>query len=95
MPMRGVGLRCGVVCTSAAPPAAPTAPAHDIPLHRRLKEQRQLLNDLVGLWSHRTNAPHGAIHSELRRTCGGPAVAQASPEQLEARIAVLRRRING
>ncbi|MFD1721043.1 DEAD/DEAH box helicase [Amnibacterium endophyticum] len=79
-----------------APVAAPApAPLADIPLHRRIKEQRQLLNDLVGLWSHRTNAPHGAIHSELRRTCGGPAVAQASPEQLEARIALLRKRING
>ncbi len=80
-----------------AAPAAPAAAAvpADVPLHRRLKEQRQLLNDLVGLWSHRTNAPHGAIHGELRRTCGGPAVAQASPEQLEARIAVLRKRIGG
>ena len=76
---------------TAAPPAVPA----DIPLHRRIKEQRQLLNDLVGLWSHRTNAPHGAIHSELRRTCGGPAVAQADPDQLQKRIDVLRRRIGG
>jgi hypothetical protein len=82
----------------AAPPAGPT-PAEqrlaDIPLHRRLKEQRQQLQDLVGLWSHRTNTPHGAIHSELRRTCGGPAVAQATPEQLQARIELLRKRIKG
>ncbi|MDH2444452.1 DEAD/DEAH box helicase [Amnibacterium sp. CER49] len=82
--------------TRAAPPSAPApGPLQDIPLHRRLKEQRALLNDLVGLWSHRTNAPHGSIHSELRRLCGGPAVAQASPEQLQARIDLLRRRING
>ncbi len=74
-------------------PPAPPPPA--VPLHRRLKEQRQLLNDLVGLWSHRTNAPHGAIHAELRRACGGPAVAQADPDQLQARIDLLRRRING
>ncbi|MGN6444956.1 DEAD/DEAH box helicase [Amnibacterium sp.] len=82
----------------AAPPAGPT-PAEqrlaDIPLHRRIKEQRQQLQDLVGLWSHRTNTPHGAIHSELRRTCGGPAVAQATPEQLQARIDLLRKRIQG
>ena len=82
-----------------APPAHATPsgppPSSDIPLHRRIKEQRQQLNDLVGLWSHRTNSPHGAIHAELRRMCGGPAVAQATPEQLQARIELLRKRING
>lgn len=77
----------------SGPPVPP--PAVAVPLHRRLKEQRQQLNDLVGLWSHRTNAPHGAIHAELRRSCGGPAVAQADPEQLQARIDLLRRRISG
>jgi superfamily II DNA or RNA helicase len=79
-----------------APPSAPApTPLADIPMHRRMKEQRQLLQDLVGLWSHRTNTPHGAIHSELRRTCGGPAVAQATEEQLQKRIDTLRKRING
>jgi hypothetical protein len=77
-----------------APPAAPQ-PLHDLPLHKRIKEQRALLNDLVGLWAHRTNAPHGAVHAELRRICGGPAVAQASPDHLQARIDLLRKRING
>jgi superfamily II DNA or RNA helicase len=78
----------------ATPPSQPAKPAlADIPMHRRLKEQRQQLQDLVGLWSHRTNTPHGAIHSELRRTCGGPAVAQATSEQLQARIELLRKRI--
>jgi superfamily II DNA/RNA helicase len=81
-----------------APPTAPAPtqqPVHDLPLHKRIKEQRSLLNDLVGLWAHRTNAPHGSVHAELRRICGGPAVAQASPEQLQARIDLLRKRING
>ncbi|HEV7623936.1 MAG TPA: DEAD/DEAH box helicase [Amnibacterium sp.] len=81
-----------------APPTAPSSaqqPVHDLPLHKRIKEQRALLNDLVGLWAHRTNAPHGSVHAELRRSCGGPAVAQASPEQLQARIDLLRKRING
>ena len=80
----------------APAPATPApTPLADIPMHRRLKEQRQQLQDLVGLWSHRTNTPHGAIHAELRRSCGGPAVAQATEEQLQARIALLRKRING
>mgnify|MGYP000311193951 FL=1 len=64
-----------------------------IPLHRSLKEQRALLNSLVALWSKQTNTPHGIIHTELRQTCGGPAVAQATVAQLQARIDLMRRRI--
>ncbi|MGO1770134.1 MAG: ATP-dependent helicase, partial [Microbacterium sp.] len=63
------------------------------PLHRTLKEQRQLLNNLVGLYSRQTGEPHGRIHAELRRTCGGPAVAQATVAQLQKRIQTLRRRV--
>lgn len=65
-----------------------------IPLHRSLKEQRALLNSLVALWSKQTNTPHGMIHTELRQTCGGPAVAQATVAQLQARIDLMRRRIS-
>ncbi|MDN3495956.1 DEAD/DEAH box helicase [Planococcus sp. APC 4015] len=70
------------------PPDAPPAA-----LHRTLKEQRQLLNSLVGLYARQTNEPHGAVHAELRRVCGGPAVAQATVVQLQARIDVLRARV--
>jgi hypothetical protein len=56
-----------------------------------LKEQRSLLNSLVGLWSKTANEPHGLIHAELRRICGGPAVAQASVTQLQARIVTVRK----
>jgi hypothetical protein len=65
-----------------------------IPLHRSLKEQRALLNSLVALWSKQTNTPHGIIHTELRQTCGGPAVAHATVAQLQARIDLMRRRIS-
>ena len=65
-----------------------------IPLHRSLKEQRALLNSLVALWSKQSNTPHGIIHTELRQTCGGPAVAQATVAQLQARIDLMRRRIS-
>ncbi|BDU10823.1 hypothetical protein AINA4_07440 [Aurantimicrobium sp. INA4] len=65
-----------------------------IPLHRSLKEQRALLNSLVALWSKQTNTPHGVIHTELRQTCGGPPVAQATVAQLQARIDLMRRRIS-
>jgi superfamily II DNA or RNA helicase len=65
-----------------------------LPLHRTLKEQRSLLNSLVALWSKQTSTPHGMIHTELRQTCGGPVVAQATVAQLQARIDLMRRRIS-
>lgn len=64
-----------------------------IPMHRSLKEQRTLLNSLVGLYARQSGEPHGAVHSELRRTCGGPAVGQATAHQIQQRIDLLRRRL--
>ena len=63
-------------------------------LHRTLREQRQLLNSLVGLYARQSGEPHGAVHAELRRVCGGPEVARATVAQLQARIEVLRRRVH-
>ncbi|MEI3843511.1 MULTISPECIES: DEAD/DEAH box helicase [Microbacterium] len=74
----------------AGPEQTTTLPA---PLHRTLREQRQLLNSLVGLYARQSGEPHGAVHAELRRICGGPAVPQATVAQLQARIDVLRRRV--
>lgn len=70
-----------------APPSPPAA------LHRTLREQRQLLNSLVGLYARQSGEAHGQIHAELRRICGGPAVAQATVAQLQSRIEVLRSRV--
>jgi superfamily II DNA or RNA helicase len=61
------------------------------PLYRTLKEQRSLLNSLVGMRAKLREEPHGLIHAELRRVCGGPAVAQATVTQLQARIDYLRK----
>ena len=63
-------------------------------LHRTLREQRQLLNSLVGLYARQAGEPHGLVHAELRRICGGPAVSHATVSQLQARIEVLRRRVH-
>jgi hypothetical protein len=52
-----------------------------------------LLNSLVGLYARQAGEPHGAVHAELRRLCGGPAVAQATVAQLQQRIDLLRRRV--
>ncbi|WP_179496870.1 DEAD/DEAH box helicase [Leifsonia sp. AK011] len=70
-----------------------TKPTEEKPvaLYRTLKEQRTLLNSLVGMRSKISGEPHGLIHAELRRVCGGPAVAQATVAQLQARIDYVRR----
>lgn len=69
---------------------APTPPQA---LHRTLKEQRQLLNSLVGLYARQSGEEHGHVHAELRRLCGGPAVSHATVAQLQARIEILRQRV--
>jgi len=66
-----------------------------VALYRTLKEQRSLLNSLVGLYARQTGNPHSLVHAELRRACGGPDVAHATVTQLQARIELLRRRLGG
>jgi superfamily II DNA or RNA helicase len=56
----------------------------------RLAALRKELNTLVAMYHHRTGRPHGSIHGELRRSCGGPPTAMATVEQLEERIVTLR-----
>jgi superfamily II DNA or RNA helicase len=67
---------------------APQAPAVS---RQVLTAMRKELNGLVGAWSHRTGQPHGVIHAELRRTCGGPQLPQATADQIQARIDTIRR----
>lgn len=83
---------------SAAAPVIPepapqvTAAAERVATADRLGELRRELNSLVAMHHHRTGKPHGVIHGELRRECGGPPTALATAEQLRDRIAALRRR---
>jgi superfamily II DNA or RNA helicase len=58
--------------------------------HGQLRELRRELNTLVSLAHHRTGKPHGWIHNELRRLCGGPPVAAATTDQLKERIEAVR-----
>jgi superfamily II DNA or RNA helicase len=76
------------------------APATLTPVHpaatpattgESLAALRKELNGLIAAWHHRSGQPHGAIHAELRRACGGPALAQATAEQIRARIEMMRR----
>ena len=59
-------------------------------MHGQMAELRRELNTLVSAMHHRTGKPHGWIHNELRRICGGPPVAAANGEQLQERIDNLR-----
>jgi superfamily II DNA or RNA helicase len=69
-----------------------TATPHSIRLstHGQLRELRSQLNALVSVAHHRTGKPHGWIHKELRRICGGPPMAAATSDQLKARIEAVR-----
>ena len=72
--------------TGAAQDGAPAS----FPMHGQLRDLRRELNTLVSATHHRTGRPHGWIHNELRRRCGGPPIAAATREQIQARIQALR-----
>ena len=69
---------------------AAAEPAPALVDHRQLTELRNQLAKNVSAWSARSGMPHGMVHSELRRVCGGPAVAQANEEQLNKRLKKLQ-----
>jgi superfamily II DNA or RNA helicase len=75
----------------ASPEAASVRSAASPRVSREgLAALRKELNGLVGAWSHRTGQPHGVIHAELRRSCGGPALPQASADEIRTRIDTIR-----
>ncbi len=80
----GLFAKPGATATASAATPAPTVS------REQLAALRKELNGLVGAWSHRTGKPHGVIHNELRGACGGPALPQASAEQIRARIDKIR-----
>ncbi|WP_189216751.1 MULTISPECIES: DEAD/DEAH box helicase [Streptomyces] len=55
--------------------------------HKELMELRKKLNTMVSAYSHQSGKPHGVIHNEVRRVCGGPPSAEATAGQLSQRIA--------
>ncbi|MDO4258362.1 MAG: DEAD/DEAH box helicase [Actinomycetaceae bacterium] len=58
--------------------------------HRVRAARRKELSKLVASWARRSGESHATIHATLRRRCGGPEVAQATTQQIDARIALLR-----
>jgi superfamily II DNA or RNA helicase len=76
---------------STVPPAGSKPETAEATTLQTLAALRKELNALIAAWHHRTGQPHGAIHAELRRSCGGPPLAQATADQIRARIAMIRR----
>jgi hypothetical protein len=58
--------------------------------HRALAAQRKELNGLVAAYARKTNAPHGVVHNDLRRACGGPSLDAATSSEVAARIEKIR-----
>ena len=58
--------------------------------HRALAAQRKELNKLVSAYARKSGKPHAVVHSELRSVCGGPELAQATSDQVAARIDKIR-----
>jgi superfamily II DNA or RNA helicase len=58
--------------------------------HRALAAQRKELNKLVAAYARKNGTPHGVVHNDLRRSCGGPALDEATSEQVAARIERIR-----
>ncbi|AEW94323.1 MULTISPECIES: DEAD/DEAH box helicase [Streptomycetaceae] len=54
--------------------------------HKELLELRKRLNTMVAAYNHQSGKPHGVIHNELRRVCGGPPSAEATAGQIQERI---------
>jgi hypothetical protein len=86
---RRQGEQLGARDAAPEPVAAPEPRSSGV--SGQLAALRRELNSLVAMRNHRTGQPHGVIHGDLRRRCGGPPTAMATAEQLAERIAILRK----
>jgi hypothetical protein len=71
-------------------PAAGDGEPAPVATRESLAELRKEVNGQIAAWHHRTGQPHGVIHAELRRACGGPPLAAATGDQIRARIQAIR-----
>ncbi|MGB3828859.1 MAG: DEAD/DEAH box helicase [Ornithinimicrobium sp.] len=65
--------------------------AATVAAHRAVAEHRKELNKLVSAYARKSGQSHAIVHSELRRTCGGPELATAHGDQVQERIETIRR----
>lgn len=62
----------------------------EVSLFRALEGRRKELNSLVSQVARVRGVPHSHVHAGLRREAGGPPLAKATTEQVEARIRLAR-----
>jgi superfamily II DNA or RNA helicase len=74
---------------SPSPLAAVASSPPEPTTRETLAALRKELNSVIAAWHHRTGQPHGTIHTELRRSCGGPPLPQATADQIRARIEMM------
>ena len=65
-------------------------PAEEV-LHRALAARRKELNSLVSQYARLKGTPHSHVHAALRRDSDGPALAQATTEQVDQRIRLVKK----
>ncbi|MFC5088787.1 DEAD/DEAH box helicase [Corynebacterium aquatimens] len=75
--------------TAGSTAFTPGAPSND-PAVDNIPALRSELNARVAIAASSSGRPHGAIHNEVRKACGGPPTALCNAEQLRERIAYLR-----
>src|SRR5204863_10137336 len=91
---RQAGRRAGPAAgQSAVPSPAAAGDGEPAPVATResLAALRKELNGLIAAWHHRTGQPHGVIHAELRRACGGPAPAVTPRDAHDGPLAAIPR----
>jgi len=64
--------------------------SEEVSLFRALEGRRRELNSLVSQVARLRGVPHSHVHAGLRREAGGPPLATATTEQVEARIRLAR-----
>lgn len=74
----------------SAPKRKEPEPSGDGVALDEITELRKELNTIVSITAQRTSRPHGAIHTEARKACGGPPTALCNADQLRERIEYLR-----
>ena len=87
---RQIARQRGAAGAEAGAPRPVPAEERPVVSHQQLLSLRRELHTLVGAWHHQSGLPHGVIHNDLRRSCGGPPAAQASAVELRARIDKVR-----
>ena len=70
---------------------SPSTAGSDAGVVDEISALRKELNTVVSITAQRTGRPHGAIHTEARKACGGPPTALCDADQLRERIDYLRK----